>query len=158
MTVTRAAVLVLALAGLALGGQKAGLWGRPEVVVPYPPTPYALAGAAARRREAERAAAAAAENARLAAVQRPAEGEDVLPAGHGREDTFAACTACHSTAIIRRSGLTRERWDALMDWMSEKQGMTPLEPDRRVLIVDYLAGAFPPRRTDPRARNPFLAN
>lgn len=158
MTITRAAVFGLVLTGLALGGQKAGLWGRPEVVTPYPPTPYALATAEAQRREGERAAVAAAENARLVAVQRPAEEADALPAGHGREDTFAACTACHSTAIIRRSGLTRERWDELMDWMVEKQGMNPLEPDQRTVIVDYLAVAFPERRANPRARNPFLSN
>lgn len=158
MTVTRAVMVFLVLASVALVGQKAGWWGQPEVRAPYPPTPAALAWAEQQRREAERAETARAEAARMAAVQRPAETADALPAGHGREDTFAACTACHSTAIIRRSGLSRERWDALMDWMVEKQGMNPLDPDQRVVIVDYLAGAFPPRRTNPRGANPFLPN
>ena len=156
MTITRAVAALLLLAVLTLGGQRAGLWGRPQPATPHPPTPAALAFAEARTREAARATAATAENTRLAALQRPAETEDVLPPGHGREETFAACTACHSTAIIRRSGLTRPRWDGLMDWMVERQGMSPLEPDQRVVIVDYLAGAFPARRTDPRATNPFL--
>lgn len=90
-------------------------------------------------------------------VQRPDETEEVLPAGEGRTEAFGLCTACHSTAIIRRSGFTRDRWDGLMDWMTEKHGMPALEGEFRDTIVNYLAGAFPPRRT-PRANNPFLPN
>ncbi|MBP0445657.1 hypothetical protein J8J14_12805 [Roseomonas sp. SSH11] len=133
---------------------------------PLTPTPAALATAeadsraAARRAEAERldaerAASARAEAERLAAIQNPRESEDILPAGHGREEVFARCTTCHNTAIIRRSGFTRARWDELMDWMTEKQGMAPLEGDMRGLVVDYLAQHFPPRR-NPRNTNPFL--
>jgi hypothetical protein len=136
---------------------------RPEAP---PPTAYALATAEADARAAtaraeadrarnEREAAARAETERLAAVQNPGETEDILPAGHGREEVFARCTACHSTAIIRRSGFSRDRWDELMDWMTEKQGMAPLEGDIRTLVVDYLAQHFPPRRS-PRNANPFL--
>jgi hypothetical protein len=61
------------------------------------------------------------------AVEEPS----ALPAGPGQEETFYACTACHSTAIIRRSGLPRAQWDGLMDWMVEKQGMNPLEGEER---------------------------
>ncbi|MFH5923671.1 hypothetical protein [Roseomonas xinghualingensis] len=124
-----------------------------------PPTRAALATAEADARaalaRAEREAAAKAEGERLAAVQNPGETEDILPVGHGREEVFARCTACHSTAIIRRSGFSRERWDELMDWMTEKQGMAPLEGEVRTLVVDYLAEHFPPRR-NPRNANPFL--
>ncbi len=85
------------------------------------------------------------------------ETEDVLPAGPGREAVFPLCTACHASAVIRRSGLTRERWDELMDWMTERHGMPALEGEQRTVIVDYLAEHFPPRRTVPagRGRNPF---
>lgn len=87
------------------------------------------------------------------------ETPDALPPGEGRDDTFYACTACHSTALIRRSGLSRAAWDGLMDWMVEKQNMTPLDPTQRKLIVDYLAEAFPPRRQQPGGRvNPFATN
>jgi hypothetical protein len=83
----------------------------------------------------------------------------VLPEGHGRDETFYACTACHSTALIRRSGFTRQQWDDLMDWMVERQNMNPLDPEERKLIVDYLAQAFPPRRTRPPGfTNPFATN
>lgn len=93
------------------------------------------------------------------AVAQPAaegETEEVLPTGEGRAETFGYCVACHSSAIIRRSGFSRERWDGLMDWMSEKHGMAPLEGELRARIVDYLAAAFPPRGVPRRAENPFL--
>ncbi|MDB5315268.1 MAG: hypothetical protein JWO26_3420 [Rhodospirillales bacterium] len=87
-----------------------------------------------------------------------AQEEDVsiLPDGEGREETFALCTGCHNTAIIRRTRLPRAQWDGLMDWMVEKQGMNPLDADLRTTIVDYLARHFGPAATPPRARNPFL--
>jgi hypothetical protein len=85
------------------------------------------------------------------------ETPEILPEGEGREDTFYRCTACHGTAVIRRSRLSRERWDELMDWMTERQGMPPLEGEERRLIVDYLAGAFPPQQQRRRGgTNPFL--
>ena len=84
------------------------------------------------------------------------EEPSVLPAGNGQEEVFYACTACHSSAIIRRSGFRRDQWDGLMDWMTEKHGMNPLEGAERSLIVDYLAQHFPPRAAPGRGRNPFL--
>lgn len=93
---------------------------------------------------------------RVAAAEQIAETPEALPEGHGRDDTFYRCTACHSTALIRRSRLSRERWDELMDWMAEKHGMPPLEGDERRLIVDYLAGALPPQQRRSGPANPFL--
>jgi hypothetical protein len=86
------------------------------------------------------------------------ETPDALPDAPGREETFYACTACHGTAVIRRSRLTREGWDELMDWMTEKHGMPPLEGGERRRVVDYLARVFPPRAQQQRGRgdNPFL--
>lgn len=91
----------------------------------------------------------------LAQAPEPEE-PTVLPEGAGREDTFYRCVACHSTAIIRRQGLSRERWDELMDWMTEKHGMPALDAAEREVIVGYLAQAFPPRRRGPR--NPFATD
>ncbi len=89
---------------------------------------------------------------------RAAEVEDppVLPAGPGQEATFHGCVACHTTAPIRRSRLTRDQWEGLMDWMVERHGMDPLESDDRRVIVDYLARHFGPAQAQ-RARNPFLS-
>jgi mono/diheme cytochrome c family protein len=84
------------------------------------------------------------------------ETPEILAPGEGREETFYYCIACHNTALIRRSGFTRQQWDELMDWMSEKHGMNPLEGELRETIVNYLAEAYPPRRQRPPAfANPF---
>ena len=94
----------------------------------------------------------------LPAAARAQEMPDALPDAPGREETFYACTACHGTAVIRRSRLTREGWDELMAWMTEKHGMPPLESEERRIVVDYLARVFPPRAQQQRGRgdNPFL--
>ena len=84
------------------------------------------------------------------------EEETVLADGEGRSEVFGYCTACHNTALIRRSAFTRERWDELMDWMTEKHGMNPLEGEFRDTIVDYLARHYGPRARGPRGGNPFL--
>ena len=92
----------------------------------------------------------------LAAPAFAEEDISILPDGEGRDETFALCTACHDSAIIRRTRLPRPQWDGLMDWMVEKHGMNPLDDELRTTIVDYLARHFGPAATSPRARNPFL--
>ena len=87
---------------------------------------------------------------------RAQETPEALPEAPGREETFNTCIACHGTAVIRRSRLTREGWDELMDWMTEKHGMPRLEGEDRRTIVDYLARAFPPGTQQRRGGNPFL--
>ncbi len=93
-----------------------------------------------------------------APAARAQETPEALPEAPGREETFYACVACHGTAVIRRSRLTREGWDELMDWMTEKQGMARLEGEDRRVIVDYLARVFPPgtQQQPRRGGNPFL--
>jgi len=91
-----------------------------------------------------------------AAMAEQQEEETVLADGEGRSEVFGYCTACHNTALIRRSAITRERWDELMDWMAEKHGMNPLEGEFRDSIVDYLARHYGPRARGPRGGNPFL--
>ena len=91
-----------------------------------------------------------------AALAEQQEEETVLAEGEGRSEVFGYCTACHNTALIRRSAFTRERWDELMDWMAEKHGMNPLEGEFRTSIVDYLARHYGPRARGPRGGNPFL--
>lgn len=87
------------------------------------------------------------------------ETPEVLAEGEGRDETFYLCTACHNTALIRRSGFTRQQWDDLMTWMTERHGMNPLEGELRETIVNYLAQAYPPRRQRPPAfANPFATN
>ena len=62
-----------------------------------------------------------------------------LPAGPGQEETYYACSACHSIRLVTQQRLPRRRWDHLLDWMVEKQGMVELPAADRALILDYLA-------------------
>lgn len=124
--------------------------------VELPPTPAALAFAAAQAEAAARADAARRQAEAARAIQATAEEESVLPEGPGRAETFGYCVACHNTAIIRRSHFNRDQWDGLMDWMTERHAMNPLEGELRRVIVDYLAQHFGPAQQPARARNPFL--
>jgi cytochrome c len=63
----------------------------------------------------------------------------VLVEAEGVEETYYTCVACHSEMIIAQQGLTRERWDKMLDWMVEEQGMPELAPDQRETILDYLS-------------------
>ena len=146
----------LVLTVVTLSAQKAGMIGRSEPPAPHPPTPARLAFEA-QQREAEAQAATAPRQAEAAAaIAERTEEETVLADGPGRSETFGYCTACHNTALIRRSAFTRDRWDELMDWMTEKHGMNPLEGELRQTIVDYLPGHYGPRQRGPRGGNPFL--
>ncbi|MTI17128.1 aldehyde dehydrogenase [Rhodobacteraceae bacterium RKSG542] len=60
----------------------------------------------------------------------------------GVEDTFYACSSCHSERIIAQQGLTRSDWDELIDWMIEDQGMYELDDEERTIILDYLAANY----------------
>ena len=84
-------------------------------------------------------AASAALLAVLATAPAAASEFGVLHEAPGVEETYYTCTACHSEMIVAQQGLTRERWDHMLDWMVEEQGMPELEPERRETILDYLA-------------------
>ena len=71
---------------------------------------------------------------------------DGLAPGEGREEVYYACQACHSLAIVKQQGLSRESWDESLIWMVEEQGMPELDPDERELVLDYLAELYGPDR------------
>lgn len=156
-TLSNVVIACLIIATLALFGKKHA-WGERELPAPPPPTRAAIAYQQEQQEAAAREAAAREQAAHLAALTQPAETPEVLPPGEGREEVFGTCTACHSTAIIRRSRFSRQQWDDLMDWMAEKHGMNPLEGAQRTLIVDYLSTAFPSSTGARRATNPFLTD
>lgn len=72
----------------------------------------------------------------------------------GVEETYYACTACHSEKIVAQQGLSRAHWDELFDWMVEEQGMSELEPDERQIILDYLATHYNEDRPNFPKRGP----
>jgi len=66
----------------------------------------------------------------------------ILHVAPGVEDTYYACTACHSEMIVAQQGLSRGGWDELLDWMVEEQGMSELDSEERRVILDYLAAHY----------------
>ena len=72
-----------------------------------------------------------------------AEGGDedfgLLVNAPGAEETFYACTACHSEMIVAQQGLTRAGWEEMLDWMVDEQGMSELEEPDLTLVLDYLS-------------------
>lgn len=86
------------------------------------------------------------------------ESPETFPDFPGRDETFGFCAACHAFRLVASQGMTRERWDASLAWMSEKHAMPAPEPVERDVILDYLAKAFPPRESAGgrgRWSNPF---
>lgn len=84
-----------------------------------------------------------------------------LPAGEGREEVFYLCNACHSLKTVKQQGLPRDRWDDLLHWMTEKQGMPALEGQERDLVLDYLADNYgipkqQPMMMTPMSRPPLM--
>jgi len=69
----------------------------------------------------------------------PDEDFQGLPTGPGREEVFYLCAACHSLKLVTQQGLPRDRWDELLVWMTEKQGMPQIDGTERTLVLDYLA-------------------
>jgi len=155
MTIARLMIAGFGVLILVLMVHQQRLAGR-SPAAPPPPTPARVAFEAQQRALDEQAAVARRQAEAAAAMAQRTEEETVLAEGEGRAETFGYCVACHNTALIRRSAFTRERWDELMDWMTEKHGMNPLEGELRRTIVDYLAGAYGPRERGPRGGNPFL--
>ena len=80
-----------------------------------------------------------------------------LPEGLGREETFGMCSACHAYRLVSNQGMTRERWDETMTWMTQRHGMPDIRGADRDLILDYLARNHPPRAPARGGgfRNPF---
>ena len=92
------------------------------------------------------------------------EEPSALPDGPHRDEVFYFCTACHSARLVKNQGMSRERWDETLTWMTTRHGMPPLAGEERERFLDYLAGALGEREpagrsspfaTQPQRRNPF---
>lgn len=92
-----------------------------------------------------RKAALAGSAALAALLAMPAMGQDDfggLPEGPGREEVFYNCGACHSLRTVTNQRLQRWRWDQLLTWMVEEQGMAEPDPETRAAILEYLVAQF----------------
>jgi mono/diheme cytochrome c family protein len=80
-----------------------------------------------------------------------------LPEGAGREETFGLCTACHGYRLVANQGMTREKWDETLTWMTERHNMPDIQGAERDLVLDYLATHHPPKAPERAGgfRNPF---
>ena len=55
------------------------------------------------------------------------------------------CLLCHNEDVVVSQHLARARWDELLDWMVETQGMAEPTTEVRTAILDYLEATQPPR-------------
>ena len=82
------------------------------------------------------------------------EAPETYPDHPNREETFYFCTACHSFQIVAQQGLSRQRWDEVMTWMTERHKMPDVQGEDREKMLDYLSSAFPERQQR-GWKNPF---
>jgi hypothetical protein len=84
------------------------------------------------------------------------ESPEEYPPGPGRDETFYACIACHNFKLVAAQGMSRQRWDDTLDFMTSRHGMPEIEGADRALILDYLAATYPERTPPQRGwQNPF---
>lgn len=87
--------------------------------------------------------AAAAAPAEAPQASQPEEYEfGVLFDAPGVEETFYACSACHSERIVAQQGLTRSGWKEVLTWMVEEQDMTQIDEPDYSTIIDYLSANY----------------
>jgi hypothetical protein len=65
-----------------------------------------------------------------------------LVEGQGREDVFYNCGSCHSLRTVTNQRLQRWRWDQLLTWMVDEQGMAEPDPETRAAILEYLVAHY----------------
>ncbi len=85
------------------------------------------------------------------------ETPEQFPDFPNREDTFYSCTACHAFKLVAQQGMSRPRWDATIDMMTDRHGMGKIEQKDKQPLLDYLEKAFPEKAEESRGwQNPFL--
>lgn len=84
------------------------------------------------------------------------ETPDALPNFPGRDETFGYCIGCHSFQVVGRQGMSRERWDETLTWMTARHSMPVPDAAMRKVLLDYLTVAYPEQRGSARGWvNPF---
>ena len=69
-----------------------------------------------------------------------------LKPGFGREETFYACTGCHSVGRIKRANMSREDWVSTLNRLIAERNMPELDGSERQIIFNYLAKNYGPAR------------
>ncbi len=65
-----------------------------------------------------------------------------LPDTNGRELVAAYCASCHSLRIVMQQQANETRWNQMLTWMTEKQGMPELPKEERRIVIKYLSENF----------------
>lgn len=99
------------------------------------------------RRSRLRAGAAAGA---LAALAASATAQEPLVPGPGAELTQAKCAICHEIGHVTRVRLSRPEWEEMMRVMVQRG--TPLTPDERRTITDYLVTYYGREAPSPAAQ------
>jgi len=60
------------------------------------------------------------------------------------------CIACHSAKLITQNHGTRNKWQAIIQWMQETQGLAQLDADTLNTIVTYLTAHYGPKENTRR--------
>jgi hypothetical protein len=94
-------------------------------------------------------------SAQRAKPKDPEDAPELYPAHPRRDDAFYACVACHSFKIVAQQGMSRDRWDESLTWMTTRHNMPKLEGKDRENVLDYLSTVFPERRQPGGWVNPF---
>jgi hypothetical protein len=74
----------------------------------------------------------------------PADDYWGLPRTDGYMLVDQNCTACHSIRIVMQQHQTEERWDYLLTWMVQDQGMWEMPAEERASVLAYLVEHFGP--------------
>ncbi len=69
---------------------------------------------------------------------------DNLPvADNGAHElVIAYCSGCHSLNIVAQQNASRARWQEMLIWMEEKQGMSKIPAEDEADLLDYLSKEF----------------
>lgn len=89
----------------------------------------------------------------LAAAAQDTDPDSGFVIADGWETVKANCTVCHSAKLVTQNHGTRNRWEYLIRWMQDTQGLWQLPPDIETTILDYLAEYYGPKE---QARRPPL--
>jgi hypothetical protein len=69
----------------------------------------------------------------------------------GWEIVKANCTPCHSARLVTQNHGSRARWEYLIRWMQDTQGLWQFQPEMEDTILDYLAEHYGPKKDARRA-------
>ena len=61
------------------------------------------------------------------------------------------CIACHSAKLITQNHATKNKWQAIIIWMQETQGLPQLDTDTLQTILTYLSTHYGPKEATRRA-------